>query len=123
MRRIEIKKVEELNDEVVLIPSEELGVKEWTPTGRMLVDSDGLSFIYILEDDEEQYTYLSLPETTWNEIKELLSHQKQITLEINENKVELTSLREELTYLISNIQGNLNYGKEMVEKVEQHFQP
>ena len=41
------------------------------PSGQMLVDSAGFSFVYLLEN-EDTYTYISVPETFWKELKEVI---------------------------------------------------
>ncbi|MDG4656637.1 hypothetical protein P6P90_08430 [Ectobacillus antri] len=84
----------------------------------MLVDSDELAFLYILEG--EDYVYVSIPHTVWSSCKELNEHVKVVAL-INNVEIELEGLQEELAYLIANIEGNANYGEELVNKVEQIF--
>ncbi|MEH7508774.1 hypothetical protein [Priestia megaterium] len=45
----------------------------------------------------------------------------KVFLEINKEVIELSAVKEELSYLISNIEGNVNYGDEMVARVEEVF--
>ncbi|MBD8067509.1 hypothetical protein [Bacillus sp. PS06] len=89
-------------------------------TGQMLVDSDALSFIYIAENDSE-YVYLSFPITVWKELQEMIEKNYIPVLVDGKDKLTLENMTEELTYLIGNIEGNANYGDEMVEKVENIF--
>ncbi len=93
---------------------------ELKATGQMLVDSDSKSFIYILENDD-QYIYVSLPEKIWPALQQILEHDDKVFLKVNGHEIELTEIRAELLYLISNIEGNANYGDDMVKRVEEVF--
>lgn len=90
------------------------------PTGQILVDSDQYSFIYLMEA-EEDYTYIVLPELTWSVLKSGLDQSLPVTLMGPDQEVELVQFYDELDYIINNIKGNSNYGKEMVVKVEEIF--
>lgn len=90
-------------------------------SGQMLVDSDQFSFIYLLENDDA-YTYISIPETAWENLKTAVSSNLPVIVTNGSEKILLTKLQEELTYLIENIKGNSNYGEEMVKKVEVVFE-
>ncbi|WP_282171844.1 hypothetical protein [Cytobacillus firmus] len=104
-----------------------LGIESGTVSGltamqQILADSDNLSFIYIAEKNDD-YTYISLPETVWPELKKALDrHMKVYASDMNQARLELAGFHEELGDLIENIRGNSNYGNEMVEKVENVFQ-
>ena len=104
-----------------------LGIESGTVSGltamqQILADSDNLSFIYIAEKNDD-YTYISLPETVWPELKKALDgHMRFYASDINQARLELAGFHEELGDLIENIRGNSNYGNEMVEKVENVFQ-
>lgn len=104
-----------------------LGIESGTVSGltamqQILADSDNLSFIYIAEKNDD-YTYISLPETVWPELKKALDgHMRVHASDINQARLELAGFHEELGDLIENIRGNSNYGNEMVEKVENVFQ-
>ncbi|OIJ10119.1 hypothetical protein BKP35_13465 [Anaerobacillus arseniciselenatis] len=89
--------------------------------GRMLADSDQLSFIYIL-DVEDDYIYVSFPKETWNDLNIALQKSLPLFLQVDEeNRVPLIQFHEELQYFISNINENSNYGEKMVEVVSQFF--
>ncbi|MDP4161789.1 MAG: hypothetical protein Q8906_14405 [Bacillota bacterium] len=90
------------------------------PSGQMLVDSDGLAFIYLMEN-EESYTYIVLPEPIWDSLKVGLNEKRPVFISDGQEELELHNFKEELEYLISNIKGNSNYGEEMVTKVENTF--
>ncbi|PAE25192.1 hypothetical protein [Bacillus sp. 7894-2] len=104
-----------------------LGIESGTVSGltamqQILADSDNLSFIYIAEKNDD-YTYISLPETVWPELKKALDGRLRVyASDINQTRLELAGFHEELGDLIENIRGNSNYGNEMVEKVENVFQ-
>lgn len=108
------------NNELMLITDSKAEIADLTATGQMLVDSDQLSFIYIVEK-EEGYQYISIPYETWNVIHEGLHAGMVANLTAGEQKLKLKGFSEEMEYLIANITGNSNYGEEMVAKVEQVF--
>ena len=87
----------------------------------MLVDSDGLSFVYLLEK-EEDYTYIVIPNTVWKELKTALTEQLPVYLSNQSERLLLNQFHEELSYLIENIKGNSNYGEKMVNEVEAIFE-
>ncbi|MCQ6274297.1 hypothetical protein JMM81_04810 [Bacillus sp. V3B] len=89
-------------------------------SGQILVDSDGFSFIYLLENDNT-YTYISIPETVWHDLKTAVSNNLPVIVTNGSDQILLTGFQEELTYLVENIKGNSNYGEEMVNKVEAVF--
>lgn len=84
--------------------------------GQMLVDSDNYGFAYIL-DDGESYSYLIFVQETWS-----LLHENRDKKIIINNDLELKHFQEELDYIIDNIEGNNNYGKEFVSAVEETFE-
>ncbi|WP_040204553.1 UPF0738 family protein [Neobacillus jeddahensis] len=90
------------------------------PAEQILVDSTQCSFIYLMEDQEE-YTYIVLPETIWPSLKAAQEQELPVKLSTNDDQIELVNFQEELEYIISNIKGNSNYGHEMVTKVEGVF--
>jgi hypothetical protein len=88
---------------------------------RMLVDSDGLAFVYILEDDSAFY-YVSFPKETWSMLKDIYEQSETLMLILSDDvHIELTSLAEELSFLTENIEGNSNYGEEMERTVHKFF--
>lgn len=97
-----------------------LSLKNYIASGRMLVDSDGLSFVYLLET-EEAYTYIIIPHHYWKDLKTALTKQLPVFLTNNHDRILLTGFQEELAYLIENIKGNSNYGDKMVTEVEVVF--
>ncbi|MGG1676563.1 hypothetical protein ACIFOT_12545 [Neobacillus sp. NRS-1170] len=90
------------------------------PEGQILVDSDNYSFIYLMEDQED-YTYIVMPEQIWVFIKNSFEKKLPVWLKGNDKEVELINFNDELEYVINNIKGNSNYGQEMVTKVESIF--
>lgn len=95
--------------------------KKIIPEGRMLADSDHLSFIYIL-DVEEDFIYLSFPENVWSDLNHTLQESLPVYLQINQdNRILLVQFQEELKYFIANIRENSNYGEKMVQAVSQCF--
>ncbi len=95
--------------------------KQIQPEGRMLADSDHLSFIYIL-DVEEDYIYVSFPDELWSDLNIALQKNLPFFLQIDEDtRIPLVQFQEELQYFISNINENSNYGEKMVEVVSKFF--
>ncbi|RFB18217.1 hypothetical protein DZB84_04695 [Bacillus sp. HNG] len=89
-------------------------------TGQMLVDSDSLAFIYKLENEQE-FIYVSLPSAVWPSLKNVISEKQKVILHLEDNELELIDIIPELEYLLQNIEGNANYGDDMVELVEKTF--
>ncbi|WP_010283332.1 UPF0738 family protein [Bacillus timonensis] len=89
-------------------------------SGQMLVDSDSLAFIYKLENEHE-FIYVSLPSDIWPSLKNVIYEKQQVILRLEHNELELTDIIPELEYLLQNIEGNSNYGSEMVDLVEKTF--
>jgi hypothetical protein len=90
------------------------------PGRQILVDSDQFSFIYLMEGQDD-YTYIVLPERIWPLMKKAQDEAMSVWVTNQDGQVELADFQEELEYVISNIKGNSNYGKEMVTKVEEVF--
>lgn len=90
------------------------------PSEQILVDSDQYSFIYLMENQED-YTYIVLPEQIWPSLKEVLEKNLPVWIHSNGDHIELSSFHDEFDYVINNIKGNSNYGTEMVTKVESLF--
>lgn len=90
------------------------------PEGRMLVDSEGGAFVYLLAHKEE-YVQLRFEEKTWKTIYTYRKEQRPVYIQTVIKPVELEDFWVEIDFLLDNIEGNHNYGKEFVEKVEQIF--
>jgi hypothetical protein len=108
------------SNRLILNVDEKMSLVDVTAKEQMLVDSDQLSFVYILETDGE-YTYLVLQARMWPKLKEAVDKSLSVVLTNQKETLSLPMFIEELTYLIENIKGNSNYGEEMVEKVENTF--
>ena len=108
------------NSELLLTTDLETDLGDFAATGQMLVDSDQLSFIYII-DKEDGYHYITIPAGTWSVIQEGLQAGLETFLTNDGGKLKLDGFHSEMEYLIANITGNSNYGEEMVAKVEQVF--
>ena len=121
-KRLTIKKIILKEDHKVRLEIEShLPLKDCKASGRMLVDSDHLSFIYLLEEND-QYTYIVIPDTIWHDFKDVIAQSHPVILTNGNEEILLTQFREELTYLIENIKGNSNYGETMVSLVEAVFE-
>ncbi|AJI21515.1 hypothetical protein H8R29_03735 [Priestia megaterium] len=98
----------------------ETEIEQLEDTKQMLVDSDNMSFVYVV-DINDQFMYVGLSDNIWANLKHVLHKDMKVFLEINKKIIELSAVKEELSYLISNIEGNVNYGDEMVARVEEVF--
>jgi hypothetical protein len=119
-RKITIKEANIMNEELLLKTEGTVNLAGLAPKQQVLVDSAGVAFIYITENNEA-YTYISLPEVIWPQLKDAMEKKLAAVLTAGDKKLELTGIYEELAYLIDNIQGNSNYGEEFVSKVERIF--
>jgi hypothetical protein len=120
-KRIELTKATIENNRLILQPaSSSIEVEELKAKGQMIVDSDQLAFIYILESADE-FVYAGLPHTIWTKLKEAKEKSLDVILQINEKEIELTDIFPELNYLLENIRGNANYGDEMEKQVVELF--
>ena len=108
------------HDVLLLNAESNVNIAALKPREQILVDSDHLSFIYLM-DYENEYTYISIADFIWPELKQALEYQSSVFLNIQESRILLPNFLEELSYLIENIIGNSNYGEQMVDKVEQIF--
>ncbi|WRP08136.1 hypothetical protein U9J35_08270 [Rossellomorea aquimaris] len=91
-----------------------------TAAGQIIADSDRYAFVYLAENEEE-YVYLYLEESIWDELKKALQEKSAVIAKSDDYSLELDQFTEELDYLVTNIEGNGNYGDEMVKKVESVF--
>ncbi|RSD29421.1 hypothetical protein [Mesobacillus subterraneus] len=119
-QRIKITNAKIENNELLLNTETKMKLDGLAATGQMLVDSDQLSFIYIV-DQEDGYRYVTIPDGTWSVIKEGLDAGIDTFLNSDGEKLKLEGFGTEMEYLIANITGNSNYGEEMVTKVEEVF--
>lgn len=104
-----------LEENKVMIFTEESPI-EATATGTMVVDSDNFQFVYLL-DNGESFANLRFVEETWHMMKAYESYPWFLY-----GTIELINFKEEFDELIDNIQGNFNYGKPFVERVEEVFE-
>ncbi|EIT84607.1 putative phosphatase [Fictibacillus macauensis ZFHKF-1] len=97
-------------------------VKAWSDGQRMLVDSDQLSFIYVLETADD-LIYIDLPQAVWPQVNEALIQNQQAILTIagSDEELPLSALHNELLYLLENIKDNSNYGEQMQVACEASF--
>lgn len=120
-KRIEISHFNYSNNKLGLMADEtDFETAGLQASGQMLVDSDSLAFIYKLENEKE-FIYVSLPSAVWPSLKNVISEKQQVILHLEDNELELTDIIPELEYLLQNIEGNSNYGDEMVGLVENTF--
>lgn len=115
VRKMDIYVTEMKYENEVLNVFTEADIKNCTAVSQMIVDSDDFSFIYLL-DNGVDYVRLHFVSETW----EMLKRYRNQKIVLNET-LELNDFYDELNYLISNIEGNNNYGKEFEAKVVETF--
>ncbi|MDQ0207883.1 UPF0738 family protein [Alkalicoccobacillus murimartini] len=100
--------------------SEDLA-KTLEPGKRLLVDSDGFAFIYILED-ESGFHQVIFHQELWSQVREAYETKKAIHLDLHDNvHIELSHFHDEFDFLLENIQGNGNYGEDFEQAVNVAF--
>lgn len=117
-KRMIIEKSYIIEEKLMLETNE--SILELVPGEQILVDSDQFSFIYLMEDKDD-YTYIVLHEQIWPHLKIANEKKLPVWVTFNEEKKELENFLDEFDYVLTNITGNSNYGKEMVTKVERIF--
>ncbi|WP_203246012.1 UPF0738 family protein [Sporosarcina beigongshangi] len=90
------------------------------PSGKMITDSENLSFVYLLEI-EEGYRQLHFTQPVWPLMLEVLKLDVDPVLAWQDKIVSLKGFKDELKMLIYNIEGNDNYGEAFSLAVEQAF--
>ncbi|WNF35730.1 hypothetical protein RJD24_14890 [Bacillaceae bacterium IKA-2] len=122
-KKINVRKIQTDDREVIVFVDDQLLLvnKKVEPEGRMLADSDHLSFLYIL-NVEEDFIYVNFPKNVWADLNIALQNKLPIFLQIDiDTRVPLILFHEELEYFIGNIRENSNYGESMVQAVSQCF--
>lgn len=107
-------------NELVFQLQEDANLENTKASGQMLVDSDSLAFIYLLEKENE-YVYLEIPEMVWKDCKVALEANNAFFIKALNGELLLENFKEELEYLIENILGNGNYGEDMEKAVSSVF--
>jgi hypothetical protein len=107
-------------NELVFQLQEDANLENTKASGQMLVDSDSLAFIYLLEKENE-YVYLEIPEMVWKDCKVALEANNAFFIKALNGELLLENFKEELEYLIENIRGNGNYGEDMEKAVSSVF--
>ena len=115
-----VKNVQENGNEILFL-LEEANRPAGTPANKMITDSEELSFVYLL-DNNEGYTYIHFPKETWLYMAKALESGNDPYLLWKDEKLPLPGFIEELTMLIYNIEGNDNYGEAFTTAVEQEFE-
>ncbi len=107
-------------NELVFQLQEDANLENTKANGQILVDSDSLAFIYLLEKQNE-YVYLEIPERVWKDCKAALESKAAFLIKDATGELLLENFTDELEYLIDNIRGNGNYGEEMEKAVSTVF--
>lgn len=122
-KKINVTKLQTDDREIIVFVDDQLLLvdKKVEPEGRMLADSDHLSFLYIL-NVEEDFIYVNFQKNVWGDLNIALQNKLPIYLQIDiDTRIPLILFHEELEYFIGNIRENSNYGERMVQAVSQCF--
>lgn len=103
-----------------LLSDEPAAITHLAAAGQVITDSDARAFLYLAEG-EPGFVYLYIHEQTWPDVKKALQEEVAVYACGTDGTLELVSFHEEMNELLANIEGNSNYGEEMVEKVEHVF--
>ncbi|KZE63425.1 hypothetical protein AWM68_15540 [Fictibacillus phosphorivorans] len=121
--RVNVQSTAWNENKLILLVQSDVGkeLSQWKDSERMLVDSDGLAFIYVLER-EEGFIYISIDHNHWNELKIGLQKKADFVIKsVTGEERELTAFSREMEFLTDNIQGNANYGQQMENEVIKVF--
>ncbi len=110
------------NKEVLFIVNEIDEYMQGHPAGKMITDSDELSFVYLF-DQEEGYGYVHFSQAVWPLMVDVILNDLEPVISFGNNKIPLVSFKEELSMLLYNIEGNDNYGEAFTSAVEEAFKP
>ncbi|MGG4468052.1 hypothetical protein ABER68_08505 [Paenibacillus alvei] len=118
--KLQVLNAEMTESNLILKVEESYPVNELSAKGQILVDSDAFAFIYLAEKGD-QYVYIVLGKDIWPSLKKGLEVELPVYLSNGQNNLELAEWKEEMEYLIDNIEGNGNYGEEMEASVTAVF--
>lgn len=110
----------ESEEKIHFVLSETASLPSGEPSGKMITDSDGFTFVYLFEQ-EEGYGQLRFPEKVWPLMVDALKKGVDPVLSWQDEIIPLVGFIDELTMLIYNIEGNNNYGEEFSTSVELAF--
>jgi hypothetical protein len=121
-----VNNIKEEKETINFLVNEEVSIEEWQTLeslGRILVDSQGKAFVYLLENDDG-FHHVRISQDHWSELAESLLSNKRPVMVMNgqpSSDKELIRLWEEMKLLLENIKGNGNYGSNLVQEVEEVF--
>ncbi|NYF24003.1 hypothetical protein [Sporosarcina sp. JAI121] len=107
-------------EQVLFLLAENAEKPQGTPSGKMITDSENVSFVYLLEE-EGGYSHVYFTQDVWPLMVEVLKMDADPVLSWKDGVMALPGFKDELTMLIYNIEGNDNYGELFTSAVEQAF--
>lgn len=118
--QIEVLKGIQQGNEIEFSFDETSPIKSVIPAGKMITDSEKMTFVYLL-DDGDVYGHVHFKQDVWPLMVEAVKLDTDPVLIVNKEKIKLPQFVEELTMLIFNIEGNNNYGESFSKAVEETF--
>lgn len=87
---------------------------------RMIADSDGSAFVYLIDTGTE-FIYVQFKEHTWQALGAAIQRDGIPLLQWGKQIMPLASFHEEFWMLLENIEDNDNYGRPFRTAVEEAF--
>lgn len=119
--QIEVLKGVQKEKEIEFSLSEASLGKPFVPAGKMITDSEKMTFVYLI-DDGDVYGHVHFKQEFWPLMKKAIQMDKDPIVIVNKEEIRLPQFIEELTMLIFNIEGNNNYGEAFSCAVEEAFE-
>lgn len=117
---VEVQKAIVQENEIQFIISDQEPSEALEAAGRMIADSDGGAFIYLL-DTGTDFIYIQFKEHTWQAMGAAMERAGVPLLQWGEQIMPLAEFHEEFWMLLENIEGNDNYGAPFRTAVEEAF--
>lgn len=106
---------------------------DWQPLERLLVDSDQLQLIYVLELDGE-WVHVRFPLPMWQQLDHILYQEEELRLVVRtivayegdghdpkQESIALKGFVREGHEIVANMHANANYGQDVLDNVDRHF--
>lgn len=106
--------------EILFLLDEKMNAPKGVPSGKMITDSDEMSFVYLFESQDD-YEPIHFTQAVWPLMVKTLQGKAEPVLAWKDGTVPLEGFLDELQMLIYNIEGNGNYGEEFSSAVEEAF--
>lgn len=117
---VEVKEAAVSKEQIQFIIEGQEPAEAIEAAGRMITDSDGEAFVYLIDSGTE-YIYVQFKEHFWQDLAAAMQRKDVPLLIWGEQVMPMDAFHEEMWMLIENIEGNDNYGEAFRIIVEQAF--